>query len=176
MRTLAVLAVLVSLAAANTIQDCGLTPNAVFHDASVTPDPVIVPGPMTLKFQGDLTADWPADMMIMVEVIKEDPFDIEVPCLNGLGSCEVDMCAYITQYPEAFCPLFPPEVPCSCSLLAGHYQSDGFTLTLPDLGEGIDSVIAGGYHGNVTLYSKSAPETLLGCVRFDFQLEYVPPS
>lgn len=176
MNKLLALTTLLALAAANKIEDCGLNPDATFHDSSVSPDPVIVPGKMTLKFQGDLTRDWPADMMLKVEVIKEDPYDIEVPCLNGLGSCEVDMCAYITKYPDIFCQLFPEGVPCTCTLVAAHYEAKGFDITLPDLGTAIDHVIAGGYHGNVTLYSKSDPSTLLGCIKFNFQLKYVPPT
>ncbi|XP_037077316.1 ganglioside GM2 activator-like [Pollicipes pollicipes] len=176
MMLLAAVTLLASLATANEIKDCGLTPGAVFHDATVSPDPVIVPGSMTLAFQGDLRSDWPDDMILKVEVIKEDPYDIEVPCMKGLGSCDVDMCDYITKFPDVFCPLFPPDIPCGCVLKAGHYQSDGFKITLPDLGEAIDKIIAGGYHGNVTLFSKSAPATLLGCLSFNFNLKYEPPT
>ena len=52
------------------------------------------------------------------------------------------MCEYITKYPDMICPLFPPEIPCTCTLKAGHYQSDGVTIDLPDLGEAIDKIIA----------------------------------
>jgi len=114
-----------------------------------------------------LTEDMPNDLIIKLDLQKQDPFPLDVPCLNGLGSCEYDICSIIESNSEQFCPAFPDFQPCHCPLLKGHFQMSGVKLDVPSFGA-LDYLMVGSYKARATFYGKSTSDRLLGCMEFDF--------
>merc|ERR1711890_217377 len=57
-----------------------------------SPDEVPLPGNIVMDMHMKINGDMPADLVISLCLQKQDPFPLDVPCLNGLGSCEYDMC------------------------------------------------------------------------------------
>ena len=51
-----------------------------------SPDEVPIPGEITMDIDTMLTEDMPNDLIIKLDLQKQDPFPLDVPCLNGLGS------------------------------------------------------------------------------------------
>ena len=68
---------------------------------------------MNLYFREDL----PSDLMMKLDLKKIDPFPMTVPCLDGVGSCDYDICQIITDMGATVCDHFPEGQPCGCPLL-----------------------------------------------------------
>ena len=54
-------------------------------DGSV-PDVIYIPGTVNMNLHARISADLPADLMVKLQLKKLEPFPIDVPCLDGLGS------------------------------------------------------------------------------------------
>jgi hypothetical protein len=52
----------------------------------VIPDEILIPGSVNLNMHTKITKDLPNDLMIKMNLKKLEPFPMDVPCLNGLGS------------------------------------------------------------------------------------------
>ena len=61
--------------------------------------------------------DLPTDLVMKMDLQKETPFPMHVPCLDGIGSCEYDLCAILNDQPPSICNALPPTQPCGCPLL-----------------------------------------------------------
>merc|ERR1712029_1051879 len=109
---------------------------------SNSPDEIHLPGQVTLDINSVITEDFPADLVFKLDLEKQEPFPLEVPCLNGLGSCE---------YP----------------LLANSYNMQGITVDVPDFGI-LNNLMVGSYKARGTFYGKSTPDNKLGCIEFTF--------
>ena len=55
--------------------------------------------------------------MMKLDLKKIEPFPMTVPCLDGVGSCEYDICQIITDSGDSLCQHFPEGQPCGCPLL-----------------------------------------------------------
>ena len=66
--------------------------------------------------------------MIKLDLEKVTPFPMTVPCLDGVGSCEYDICKIIENSADTLCTFFPENQPCSCPLLKGEMEIDGLEL------------------------------------------------
>ena len=66
--------------------------------------------------------------MIKLVLEKVTPFPMTVPCLDGVGSCEYDICKIIENSADTLCTFFPENQPCSCPLLKGEMEIDGLEL------------------------------------------------
>ena len=53
---------------------------------STSPDEVPIPGEVTMNLHTNILADLPEDLVIKLDLQKQEPFPLDVPCLNGLGS------------------------------------------------------------------------------------------
>ena len=53
---------------------------------SNSPDEIHLPGQVTLDINSVIAEDLPADLVFKLDLEKQEPFPLEVPCLNGLGS------------------------------------------------------------------------------------------
>ena len=51
-----------------------------------SPDEVPIPGEIEMSLHTILHEDLPKDLVIKLDLVKQEPFPLEVPCLNGLGS------------------------------------------------------------------------------------------
>jgi len=122
-----------------------------------------------MDVQTTIKNDLPADLTMMMDLTKLDPFPLHVPCLNGVGSCPMALCPIIEATPS-LCDNFPPGQPCGCPLLAGDMDLAGVQVDVPDMGELMGAVMSGSYEAIMTLYGESAPEKIVGCVKMTFTL------
>ena len=53
---------------------------------SNSPDVIHLPGQITMDVHSVINSDLPADLVFKLDLEKQEPFPLEVPCLNGLGS------------------------------------------------------------------------------------------
>jgi len=134
-----------------------------------TPDMVCMPGKMPMDVQTVIKNDLPNDLTMMLDLTKLDPFPLHVPCLNGVGSCPMELCPIIESTP-ALCESFPEYQPCGCPLLAGEMDLAGVMIDVPDMGDIMGAVMSGNYEATMTLYGASAPDNIVGCVKMTFAL------
>merc|ERR1712203_86095 len=116
-----------------------------------TDEEICMPGTSTINVHTRVKEDLPIDLKIKMDLKKIAPFPMTVPCLDGVGSCEYDICSYIENMSDILCPAFPAYQPCSCPLLAGE----------PILG----AVMEGDYEATATLYGASDKDRILGCMK-----------
>ena len=69
--------------------------------------------------------DLPSDLMMKLDLKKIDPFPMTVPCLDGVGSCDYDICQIITDMGATVCDHFPEGQPCGCPLLKVKTNIEG---------------------------------------------------
>merc|ERR1711894_106484 len=78
---------------------------------------ICMPGTTTMNTKTEMREDLPSDLMIKLDLKKIDPFPMTVPCLDGVGSCDYDICQIITDMGLQFVTIFlrdsPVDVLCS---------------------------------------------------------------
>merc|ERR1712141_286035 len=100
-----------------------------------SPDEIPIPGEITMDIHNLIKVDLPEDLVIKMDLTKMDPFPLDVPCLNGLGSCEYDFCQILVVNGDQLCSDdWPADKPCSCPLKAGDYDLHGIAVSVPDFG------------------------------------------
>ena len=130
-----------------------------------------MPGFSTINTHTRLSDDLPMDLVMFLDLQKITPFPMKVPCLDGVGSCEYDMCEYLVNMSEYLCPGFPDYQPCSCPLLKGDFILENVQTPVPDMGPILGAVMEGGYEATATLYGLSNPDKILGCMKMTFSLK-----
>ena len=106
---------------------------------------ICMPGVTYMNTHTLMREDLPSDLMIKLDLQKVDPFPMTVPCLEGVGSCEYDICKVmmrmmimmmmmmymhqiITDAGDSLCQYFPESQPCGCPLLAGDMYLENIEL------------------------------------------------
>ena len=135
-----------------------------------TPDQVCMPGTTEINCHTRISEDLPMDLIIKMDLHKLTPFPMTVPCLNGVGSCEYEICPMIENMADTLCPSFPENQPCSCPLLAGEMFLEGVETPVQDMGPILGAVMEGEYQATATFYAASNKDRILGCVEFTFAL------
>merc|ERR1719474_1896063 len=62
-----------------------------------SPDVIPIPGEIEMDIHTLFRHDLPADMVLKMDLTMLEPFPLDVPCLNGLGSCEYDFCKILVD-------------------------------------------------------------------------------
>jgi ganglioside GM2 activator len=132
-------------------------------------DEIPIPGDVPLDIESVIKSDLPNDLKIALKLVKQDPFPLEVPCLDGLGSCEYDICSIILNLEDTLCPAFPVGQPCSCPLMAGDFTISGAKIPVPDFGPILSALMVGRYKAKAELYGASDPDNKVGCIDFEFK-------
>jgi ganglioside GM2 activator len=91
-------------------------------DISLQPDPLKLPGSVTIGFKGELNVSLHAPLRMIVEVQKKVIVWIKVPCIDNVGSCTYDdVCKFI---PLLKCPVVFQKygIPCACPIPANTYK------------------------------------------------------
>lgn len=97
---------------------------------ALAPDPIKLPGNITLSFAGGLHSSLTAPLSADVKVEKKVLFWIEVPCIENVGSCSYDdICQIISTMgcPPVFMKY---GIPCQCPVKAGNYKANHAELYL----------------------------------------------
>merc|ERR1712126_264212 len=87
--------------------------------SGTTPDEICMPGNTVINMHTSIREDLPTDLTLNLDLHKITPFPMTVPCLNGVGSCEYELCPMIEDMADTVCPSFPENQPCGCPLLMG---------------------------------------------------------
>merc|ERR1712076_235180 len=135
-----------------------------------TPDRICMPGTTEINMHTLIREDLPTDLTLNLDLHKVTPFPMTVPCLNGVGSCEYELCPMIEDMADTVCPSFPEGQPCGCPLLAGEMHLEGIEMPVQDMGPILGEVMKGSYRATAMLYGASAPDKTLGCIEFTFTL------
>merc|ERR1712184_42926 len=138
--------------------------------SGTTPDEICMPGTTVINMHTLIREDLPTDLTLALDLHKITPFPMTVPCLNGVGSCEYELCPMIDDMADILCPSFPEGQPCGCPLLAGEMHLEGIEMPVQDMGPILGEVMKGSYRATAMLYGASAPDKTLGCIEFTFTL------
>jgi len=149
-----------------SVKNCPGGPYDIQLTSGNLPDTINIPSTVDINVVTDVIHDLPMDLMCNLKLQKLDPFPLNVPCMNGLGSCEYDGCKVL----ESLCNTLPPNVPCKCPMPAGHYEFKDVPFKIPDMGALMDKLMAGSYKGEISFYSKATPSNLVGCFDMEFKL------
>jgi len=155
----------------NSVSDCGGATAQAKFNGTVKTDPVPVPGSMGLAITLVQSVDSPADLVIR-KTTKRLNDNYELPCFDVVsGTCNIPLCAAITEAPEIVCPLLPPEIPCQCPILAGIYNSPNSELPFDEHWLEIQGGPNGDYNSRVEFLTGNT--TVFGCVNVQFTLQAV---
>lgn len=136
-----------------------------------TDEEICMPGNSTINVHTRVSEDLPMDLVIKMDLQKVTPFPMTVPCLDGVGSCEYDICQYIENMADILCPAFPEYQPCGCPLLKGEFILEGVQTPVQDMGPILGAVMEGEYDATATLYAASDKDRILGCMKLTFALK-----
>merc|ERR1712158_294914 len=118
-----------------SVKQCeGHENDALFLINGTTPDEICMPGTTVINMHTQIREDLPTDLTLNLDLHKITPFPMTVPCLNGVGSCEYELCPMIEDMADTVCPSFPESQPCGCPLLAGEMRLEGIEMPVQDMG------------------------------------------
>nr|XP_020024296.1 ganglioside GM2 activator [Castor canadensis] len=112
---------------------------AVIESLTLEPDPIVVPGNVTVSAQGKTSVPLISPQKVELSVEKEVAgFWVKIPCVEQLGSCTYeDFCDLLDSFipPGQSCPepLHTYGLPCHCPFKEGTYSLPTSDFTLPDL-------------------------------------------
>merc|ERR1712080_27359 len=155
-----------------SVQQCeGHENDALVLISGTTPDEICMPGNTVINMHTLIREDLPTDLTLNLDLHKITPFPMTVPCLNGVGSCEYELCPMIEDMADTVCPSFPENQPCGCPLLMGEMHLEGIEMPVQDMGPILGEVMKGSYRATATLYGASNKDKILGCIEFTFKLD-----
>ncbi|KAG8225758.1 hypothetical protein J437_LFUL005717, partial [Ladona fulva] len=99
--------------------NCGTDSDPVkINDLTITPEPLSVPGLLTLTADVDLKSNITSPIKVSVIVKKKSFFGwVEIPCLDNIGSCTYEDVCTLTPFKEPCPPIFSKHnVPCTCPI------------------------------------------------------------
>jgi ganglioside GM2 activator len=111
----------------------------VIESLTLEPDPIVVPGNVTVSAQGKTSVPLISPQKVELSVEKEVAgFWVKIPCVEQLGSCTYeDFCDLLDSFipPGQSCPepLHTYGLPCHCPFKEGTYSLPTSDFTLPDL-------------------------------------------
>jgi len=127
-------------------QNCGSQSDpTTISSITLSPDPLRLPGNISLGFSGSLTVPLSAPISLDVEVKKKIVFWITVPCIDNVGSCQYsDVCQLLAKFecPAAFKKY---GIPCQCPVKDASYSLPATSFYVDD--SKLPSFVADGdYH------------------------------
>lgn len=121
-------------------QNCAPSAPGRIKSLTIIPDPVCIPGDMTVSVSGATSVALEAPLTADVTLEKNiGNVWIKIPCIDELGSCTYDdVCAILDREipPGQPCPepLHSCGIPCHCPFKAGTYNLPPSDFYLPNVG------------------------------------------
>lgn len=147
--------------------DCGSkTDPGHVTKISLTPDPLKLPGNVSLGFEATLGVDLSAPVELDVSVEKKVVVWIKIPCVHDIGSCNYpDVCVLLEQIdcPEIF---QKHGIPCSCPVDHKTYSLPPSIFFVDD--SSIPSVLANGDYKVTAKMSQNNKS--VGCLSLAFSI------
>merc|ERR1712002_41306 len=139
----------------NEFADCGGSKLRI-DSLTVDPDPVPVPGQITINAAGEITKEMTGDGLKMaLKLAKIKPTHLDVPCVDGLGSCTYDVCTEFIYPGSPACDYFPEGVECKCPLPPTKINLKDLMVDIPDAPSSIDPILKGTFEAEVKLYNEA---------------------
>ncbi|XP_071489028.1 ganglioside GM2 activator-like [Diadema antillarum] len=139
-------------------------------DVTVSPDPIKLPGNVTVAGSVSLATDVASPVKLSLTIKKKVVVWISIPCIDNVGSCTYDDgCDLLTQAFPGACPsqFIKADLPCHCPFSKGNY-------TLPPTAFFVDTsglpsfLTSGDYEATVEM--KDSKGNMLGCYVATFTL------
>ncbi|XP_032067003.1 ganglioside GM2 activator [Thamnophis elegans] len=146
---------------------------AMIKSLSVSPDPIAVPGDVTVSVTGSSTIILSAPLKASVILEKKlGDMWIKIPCVDQLGSCTYDdTCAMLDSLipPGEPCPqpLQSYGIPCHCPFKAGTYNLPSSEFFIPNMD--LPTFLTNGDYKMRVVLSNGAQE--MSCTKFSFSLQ-----
>ncbi|XP_061473403.1 ganglioside GM2 activator [Rhineura floridana] len=154
-------------------ENCGSPSEpAEIKSLSVSPDPISIPGDVTVCASAATTTALTSPLKGVVDLEKRlGEIWIKVPCVDELGSCTYDdLCTKLEALipPGEPCPepLLSYGIPCHCPFKAGSYNLPSSDFYIPKLD--LPSILTNGDYKIKVLLSNGDQE--LACVKMTFSL------
>jgi len=150
--------------------DCGSGSESIHvKSLSVSPDPIAIPGLLSLGFNITNAKDLSSPVSLST-IVKKKVFGvwIKIPCEDNVGSCDYDdACSVIPPTcPESFIKY---KIPCKCPIKSGSFIMP-LSPVINITGAGIPKWLEGGsYEVKATLKDKSGTE--VACVDVQAKLK-----
>ncbi|XP_007448092.1 PREDICTED: ganglioside GM2 activator [Lipotes vexillifer] len=145
----------------------------VINSLTVEPDPVVIPGNMTISAEVRTTAYLKDPLKVVLTLEKEVAgFWVKVPCMEQLGSCTYENFCNVLEVltpDENPCPepLHTYGLPCHCPFKQGTYSLPKSDFFLPDLE--LPSWLSSGNYCSKIMLSINGEH--LGCVKISASLK-----
>uniref|UniRef100_A0A8D0DUB5 Ganglioside GM2 activator n=1 Tax=Salvator merianae TaxID=96440 RepID=A0A8D0DUB5_SALMN len=154
-------------------QNCGPSSDpAVIKNLNVDPDPLQIPGTVTVSASGATTVSLESPLKASVILEKRlGELWIKIPCVDLLGSCTYDdTCALLDSVipPGVPCPepMQTYGIPCHCPFKAGTYNLPSSQFDIPKLD--LPSFFTDGDYKLTVVLSNG--DQHLSCVKLSFSL------
>lgn len=152
----------------------GVETHSQIHKIEVGPDPINLPGDVSVGFEADLDSDIVQGSPFSVRIKKKVAFFwINVPCRDGSGSCDYE--DFCTKWPiPSPCPdaYVKNNISCQCPLKAGHYL-----LPFSNLGylnaPGIPNWLKNGEYKLMAYVTNQATNKYFFCFELGLQIKAV---
>lgn len=145
----------------------------VIKSLSVSPDPIAVPGDVTVSVSAASTIIFTAPLKAVVTLEKKlGDMWLKIPCVDELGSCVYDdLCAILDSLvpPGQPCPqpLQSYGIPCHCPFKAGTYTLPSSEFFIPNMD--LPSFLTNGDYRLRVVLSNGDQE--LACTKYSFSLK-----
>ena len=153
-----------------------------FNELSFSPLPLTVSETANISLTSNLsiTSDLPMNAQFSLQLNKtvtllgnEDPFELPLPCVDGMGSCTAPVCdLFHLWYADYICPFFhQAKQTCACPVKAGIYASKSVPVAVPfDKFKGLWALLSKGqYHAMFTITSPDK-KTIFACLKLAARL------
>lgn len=148
-------------------KDCGATTDpGHLEKLTLTPDPLKLPGNLTIGFDATLGIDLSSPIMVDLTVQKKVIVWVTLPCVHSVGSCSyTDICSLVEKVK---CPKEFQDhgIPCKCPVSHKNYSLPPSTFYVDD--SSLPAFLADGEYrvtGKMSQNQKS-----VGCVHVEFSV------
>jgi len=147
-------------------QNCGPSSDPVqIKSLAVTPDPILLPGNITIDVLIGVVSQLPTDIHVSVTMERKvGGFFIKIPCIDNVGSCNYgDICQVWAQA----CPKYFAKygIPCNCPIPANTYSVPDAVIGITG---NIPSILSGEFRITADIGSSAGH---LGCLKIDVNLK-----
>ncbi|XP_008575906.1 PREDICTED: ganglioside GM2 activator [Galeopterus variegatus] len=146
---------------------------AVINSLSLEPDPIVIPGNVTVSAEGRTSVPLSSPQKVELTVEKEVAgFWVKIPCVEQIGSCTYEnFCDILDTLipPGQPCPepLHTYGLPCHCPFKEGTYSLPKSDFAVPDLE--LPSWLSSGNYRIVSILSSQGKR--LSCVKISASLK-----
>ncbi|CAF2862292.1 unnamed protein product [Rotaria sp. Silwood2] len=146
--------------------NCGPSQDPVqLKSLDISPDPIKVPGNVTITGSVDVASQIPTDVHAVVLLQRKvGPFFVKVPCVDNFGSCTYDnVCELWTELCSKYASRY--GLPCECPIPVNTYSVSKATVLVS---KHLPPELLGEYRATVDIGSS---ESHIACINIDLTIQ-----